>query len=111
MSSAGIKYDTRLSIGIGSVDFVAENRISDFRGLAFTLSGRGLDGMKHAHPAFDGSFGESDDWRVRKRRLPDHCIPATRKPDGLQTEKESLQACFYGLILMDEQGRAYLKKE
>jgi hypothetical protein len=40
MSSAGIKYDTRLSIGIGSVDFVAENRISDFRGLAFTLSGR-----------------------------------------------------------------------
>ena len=61
-SSAGIKYDTRISIGIGSVDFVAENRISDSRGIAFTLSGRGLDGMKTAHLAFDGSFADADDW-------------------------------------------------
>jgi len=61
-SSAGIKFDTRISIGIGPVDFVAENRISDSRGLAFTLSGRGLDGMKNAYLAFDGSFGKPDDW-------------------------------------------------
>ncbi len=61
-SSAGIKFDTRISIGIGPVDFVAENRVSDSRGPAFTLSGRGLDGMKNAHLAFDGSFADADDW-------------------------------------------------
>ncbi|MBN1279335.1 MAG: hypothetical protein K9I59_00835 [Chlorobium sp.] len=61
-SSAGIKFDTRISIGIGHVDFLAENRISDSRGPAFTLSGRGLDGMKNAHLAFDGSFADADEW-------------------------------------------------
>lgn len=59
-SSAGVKFDTRVAIGLGSVDFVAEKRVSDSRGLAFTLSGRGLDGMKNTHIAFDGAFGETD---------------------------------------------------
>jgi len=61
-SSSGIRFDTRISIGIGPVDFVAENRVSDSRGIAFTLSGRSLDGMKNEHLAFDGSFADANDW-------------------------------------------------
>ena len=62
-SSASIKYDTRISIGIGPVEYVAEQRISDSRGPAFTLSGKGLDGMKHELLAFDGAFADRDGWR------------------------------------------------
>lgn len=61
-SSASIKYDTRVSIGIGKVDFVAENRISDSRGTAFTISGKGLDVMKNALLAFDGVFADPVAW-------------------------------------------------
>ncbi len=84
-SGAGIKFDTRISIGIGPVDFVAENRISDSGGLAF-----------------DGSFAEPEDRHVEKRRLPDHCIPDIRKPGSQQTAQESFPACFSGLVLIDE---------
>lgn len=45
-STAETKFDTRISIGIGSIDVVAKTRISDSRGIAFTISGKGLDGMK-----------------------------------------------------------------
>lgn len=61
-SSAKIKYDTRVSIGIGEVDFVAENHISDSHGRAFTISGKGLDGMKNNRPAFDGVFADPVAW-------------------------------------------------
>ena len=46
-SDAKIKFDTRVSIGIGCVDTINENQISDSRGEAFTLSGKGLDSMDH----------------------------------------------------------------
>ena len=62
-SGASIKYDTRISIGIGPVEYVAERRISDSRGPAFTLSGKGLDGMKQELLAFDGTFVEREEWR------------------------------------------------
>jgi hypothetical protein len=39
------KYDTRISIGIGEVEFIAESRVSDSRGPAFTISGKNLDDM------------------------------------------------------------------
>lgn len=44
-SDAEDKYDTRVSIGIGPVELVSARRISDSRGPAFTLSGKGLDAM------------------------------------------------------------------
>lgn len=40
------KYDTRIAIGVGSVESVVKRRISDSRGQAFTRSGKALDAMK-----------------------------------------------------------------
>jgi len=42
-SDAHIKYDTRISISIGTVESISRRRISDSRGPAFTLSGKGMD--------------------------------------------------------------------
>lgn len=39
------KYDTRISIGVGEVQAIAEARVSDSRGPAFTISGKNLDTM------------------------------------------------------------------
>ena len=54
---AGLKsegIDTRISIGIGTVDHVPEDRVSSGAGEAFTRSGEGLDRLnrrtKKAHP-------------------------------------------------------------
>lgn len=44
-SDAKTKYDTRISIGIGTVESISKRRISDSRGYAFTYSGKGLDSM------------------------------------------------------------------
>lgn len=40
------KYDVRLAIGIGEVDFIDKNKISSSDGEAFRLSGEGLDKLK-----------------------------------------------------------------
>lgn len=40
------KYDIRLAIGIGEVDFIDEKKITSSDGKAFRLSGEGLDSMK-----------------------------------------------------------------
>lgn len=40
------KFDIRLAIGIGEVDFIDEKKITASDGLAFRLSGEGLDSMK-----------------------------------------------------------------
>ena len=40
------KLDTRIAIGIGSTEIISTQRISDSRGMAFTLSGRALDNME-----------------------------------------------------------------
>jgi len=44
-SDAKVKYDTRISIGVGPVESISKRRISDSRGKAFTWSGKGLDAM------------------------------------------------------------------
>jgi hypothetical protein len=44
-SDAETKYDTRICIGIGQVELIDEQRVSNSRGPAFTHSGRGLDEM------------------------------------------------------------------
>jgi hypothetical protein len=46
------KYDSRIAIGIGPVESIAKDRISNSRGKAFTLSGQTLDGMKAERLAF-----------------------------------------------------------
>ena len=45
-SDATTRYDTRIAIGIGTVDSISKRRISDSRGAAFTLSGKALDGLR-----------------------------------------------------------------
>ncbi len=51
-SDAKTKYDTRVAIGVGTVESIAKRRISDSRGDAFTRSGKGLDAMKGHRLAF-----------------------------------------------------------
>lgn len=46
------KLDTRIAIGVGTVERIADQRISDSRGLAFTLSGKTLDSMKNNRMAY-----------------------------------------------------------
>jgi hypothetical protein len=38
-------WDTRIAIGLGSVDHVVSDQISESQGEAFVVSGRGLDGL------------------------------------------------------------------
>jgi hypothetical protein len=51
-SDATTRFDTRIAIGIGTVDSISRRRISDSRGAAFTLSGKALDAMNGQHLAF-----------------------------------------------------------
>lgn len=51
-SDAQTKYDTRISIGIGTVESISKRRISDSRGPAFTSSGKEMDSMNGRHLAF-----------------------------------------------------------
>ena len=60
-SDAEVKYDTRVSIGVGLVESIAKRRISDSRGAAFTRSGKGLDAMKDQGLAFASTDKPSAD--------------------------------------------------
>jgi len=51
-SDSHTKYDTRIAIGIGTVERLDEARISDSRGPAFTLSGKALDALSSHRLAF-----------------------------------------------------------
>lgn len=52
-SDRSARFDTRISIGIGAVDVIAESRVSDSRGPAFTISGRNLDAMGRNRLVFE----------------------------------------------------------
>jgi len=45
-SDRNVKFDTRVAIGTGTVETIAEHRISDSRGTAFVRSGKTFDAMK-----------------------------------------------------------------
>jgi hypothetical protein len=51
-SKTKVEIDTRIAIGIGTIESISEQQISDSRGTAFTLSGRALDHMKNARLAY-----------------------------------------------------------
>jgi len=59
-SDAAIKYDTRISIGIGTVEWISMRKISDSRGAAFTRSGKGLDAMRGQCFALDAGAESAD---------------------------------------------------
>lgn len=58
-SNKHARYDTRISIGVGEVETVAESRISDSRGSAFTISGKNLDAMGRNRLVFEAQDKES----------------------------------------------------
>lgn len=60
-SDATTSYDTRIGIGIGTVDSISRRRISDSRGMAFTLSGKALDGMNGQRLAYASENGPVND--------------------------------------------------
>jgi len=60
-SDATTRYDTRIGIGIGTVDSISKRRISDSRGAAFTLSGKALDGMNSQRLAYAAQDGRGGD--------------------------------------------------
>lgn len=59
-SESKSKFDTRISIGIGDVETIADSRISDSRGSAFTLSGKNLDTMDRNRLVFQAEFDDSE---------------------------------------------------
>lgn len=64
--------DTRLAIGIGEIDTIVEDRISQSTGSAFTLSGHALDELGSKNRlgiALPSRFGEIQDWLALNLRL------------------------------------------
>ncbi len=57
-SGGGAKFDSRISIGIGEVEKIAESRISDSRGPAFTISGKNLDMMDRVRMMYAMQSGD-----------------------------------------------------
>ena len=55
-SSSGASYDSRVSIGIGPVELISEDGISNSRGQAFTISGQGLDSMSEPRLAHTSAY-------------------------------------------------------
>ncbi len=86
------KYETRVAIGIGRVEMISKRRISDSRGMAFTLSGKGLDAMKEERLALLSGAEAADDC------LAQGVIPLL---DGLidewtPTEAQAIQGALLG---------------
>lgn len=57
------KFDTRVSIGIGSVESIIEEKVSDSRGAAFTVSGKALDSMGSKTLEFSTSIDSDHPWK------------------------------------------------
>lgn len=100
-ADAKTKYDTRISIGIGGVEFVSKRRISDSRGAAFTYSGEGLDKIKGRrsidkikgqHLIFISGGGSATEWQWIARGI----IPLLDCIAGDWTPRES--RAIYGAL-------------
>ena len=93
-SDAVTKYDTRISIGIGSVEYIAAERTSDSRGPAFTLSGRGVDTMKNSSLALSIDTEDAEPWRDMIQAIIPllDCIAT----DWTPTESRAVHAALMG---------------
>jgi hypothetical protein len=94
-SDAGTKYDTRISIGIGTVEYIDEGRISNSRGPCFTLSGKGVDAMKGSSLALRIAAEEAESWSDMIHAVIPllDCIAA----DWTPTESRAVNAALMGL--------------
>ncbi len=71
LSTAGLHYDSRVSIGLGEVEEISP-RISDSRGAAFVSSGKGLDGMEGGATL---AFSSPLQWFRGQNALPRAVVP------------------------------------
>jgi hypothetical protein len=94
-SDAITKYDTRISIGIGTAEYIATERISNSRGPAFTLSGRGVDTMKTSSLALSIATEDTESWNDMIHAV----IPLLDSivTDWTPTESRAVNAALTGL--------------
>ena len=107
-SDAKTKYDTRISIGIGTVEYIAAERISDSRGPSFTLSGRGVDTMREASLALSISTEENESWNDMIHAVIPllDCITT----DWTPTESRAVNAALTGLT-QEESAAHWISKK
>jgi hypothetical protein len=107
-SDATTKYDTRISIGIGTVEHIAIERISDSRGPSFTLSGKGIDTMKGTFLALSVTMELAEPWSdMRSAVIPLlDCIAS----DWTPTESRAINAALMGLTQEESASRWVSKK-
>ena len=93
-SDATTKYDTRISIGIGEVEYISSERISDSRGPSFTLSGKGVDSMKGACLALGVALENDEAWNEMVHAVVPllDCIAT----DWTPTESQAVNAALLG---------------
>ena len=107
-SDATTKYDTRISIGIGTVEYIARERISDSRGPSFTLSGKGVDAMKGASLALSIATERAESWNDMIRAVIPllDCIAT----DWTPTESRAVNAALMGRTQEESAARWVSKK-
>ncbi|PWW82848.1 hypothetical protein CR164_03670 [Prosthecochloris marina] len=94
-SNPDIKYDTRIAIGIGEVEYIDPTNISNSRGPAFTRSGKLLDSMKNSRLAWSTEHDALPFWSTLKRTtipLLD-CLVS----DWTPTESQAVNSVLTGL--------------
>ena len=94
LSDAKTKYDTRISIGLGRVESVSKERISDSRGEAFTSSGKGLDSMTGQCIRLSTEYNDHSLWGSLKCGVVPllDCIAS----DWTPTESSAIHGAFKG---------------
>jgi hypothetical protein len=107
-SDALTKFDSRISIGIGTVEYIATERISDSRGSAFTLSGRGVDTMKGSSLALSIETENAEAWREMTGAVIPllDCIAT----DWTPTESRAVNAALMGRT-QEESARNWSSKK
>ncbi|WP_294344721.1 hypothetical protein [Prosthecochloris sp.] len=94
-SDADTKYDTRIAIGIGEVEYIDSTNISNSRGPAFTLSGKLLDSMKNSRLTWGTEHDALPFWSTLERTtipLLD-CLVS----DWTPTESQAVNCVLTGL--------------
>lgn len=107
-SEAKTKYDTRISIGIGPVEYIDEGRITNSRGTCFTLSGKGIDTMKGSSLALRIATNEVASWSDMIHAVIPllDCITTEWTP----TESRAVNAALMGLT-QEESAAHWISKE
>jgi hypothetical protein len=88
------KLDTRVSIGIGPVEIINEQQVSNSRGPAFTASGKVLDSMGNRTLAFSAASEPESGWQGLKEGVAPllDCVVK----DWTSIESRAVHGAFWG---------------